>query len=55
MKYTLRSSLIISTGYGSRPKIHVPKVLDHHVCSYAVQSQKSDGAFRISNKIIIAY
>ncbi len=55
MKSALGSNLIISIGYGStRPKTHVHKVLDFHVFSYTVQSQKSDGALRISTKISIA-
>ncbi len=54
MKYALDLNLILSTGYGStRPKTHVTEVLDPHLSSYAVQSQRSDGALRISTKITI--
>ncbi len=53
-KSALGSNLILSIGYGSsRPKTHVPKVLDNHLYSYTVQSQKSDYALRISVKITI--
>ncbi len=55
MKYALGSNLILTGEYGStRPKTHVSEVLDTHLSSYAVQSQKSDGALRISMKITIA-
>ncbi len=55
MKYALGSNLIFSTRYNSsRPKTHVPKVLDAHLSSYIAQSGKSDGALRISIKITIA-
>ncbi len=55
MKYGLGSNLILSTGYGTtRPITHISKVLDPHFSSYAVRSQKSDGALPISTKIIIA-
>ncbi len=33
--------------------MQVLKVLKDHLCSYVVQSQKSDGALRISTKITI--
>ncbi len=56
MKYALGSNLILSTAYDStsgstRPKTHVLKVLDPHLSSYTVQSQKSDDALQISTKI----
>ncbi len=56
VKYALDSNLILSPGYGSttRPKTRVPKVLDPHLSSYAIHSQKSDGVLRISTKITIA-
>ncbi len=55
VKYALGSNLILSRGYVStRPKTYVHKVLDPHLSSYAVQSQKSDSALRISAKITTA-
>ncbi len=50
MKFALGSNLILSS---TRPKTHVLKVLDPHLSSYAVQSQKSDGALRIFTKFTI--
>ncbi len=55
VKHALSSNPILSTGYGTtRPKTHTQEVLDSHLSSYAVQSQKSDGALPISTKVIIA-
>ncbi len=55
VKYAFGSNLILSTGYGNtRPKTHVPKVLDPFLFSYTVHSQKSEGALQISTKMTIA-
>ncbi len=44
VKYALDLNLILGTGYSrTRPKTHKPKVLDHRLSSYTVQSQESDG------------